>query len=105
MLGKNALHLGTDPVVVAPISCNSGYRLVAADGGVFAFDAPFVGSMAGRPLNKPVRGMVRVVRQRPRLLRHAVALLRGRAQRVRGRRQLRRRREHHRGLPIHHDQR
>ena len=32
---------------------------MAGDGGVFAFEAPFVGSMGGRPLNKPVRGMVR----------------------------------------------
>ncbi|MGH9093439.1 MAG: hypothetical protein ACRDZR_18960 [Acidimicrobiales bacterium] len=33
----------------------SGYWLVAADGGVFAFgDAPFAGSMGGRPLNAPV---------------------------------------------------
>jgi hypothetical protein len=32
---------------------------VASDGGVFAFDAPFRGSMGGRPLNRPVSGMVR----------------------------------------------
>jgi len=31
---------------------------VAADGGIFAFNAPFRGSMGGRPLNKPVVGMV-----------------------------------------------
>ena len=32
---------------------------MGADGGVFAFDAPFRGSMGGRAMNKPVRGMVR----------------------------------------------
>ncbi|MCZ7525967.1 MAG: DUF4607 domain-containing protein [Acidimicrobiia bacterium] len=32
-----------------------GYRLVGADGGVFAFgDASFLGSMAGAPLNGPI---------------------------------------------------
>jgi ribosomal protein L24E len=35
-----------------------GYWLVASDGGVFAFDAPFRGSMGGTRLNKPITGMV-----------------------------------------------
>ena len=36
----------------------SGYWLVAADGGVFAFgDARFFGSMGGRHLNEPIVGM------------------------------------------------
>ncbi len=35
-----------------------GYRLVAADGGIFSFGgAPFYGSMGGKPLNKPIVGM------------------------------------------------
>ncbi len=34
-----------------------GYRLAAGDGGVFSFDAPFFGSMAGRPLNQRVVGI------------------------------------------------
>jgi hypothetical protein len=42
-----------------PDGDGAGYWLVASDGGVFAFDAPFRGSMGGRPLNQPVRGMVR----------------------------------------------
>jgi hypothetical protein len=36
-----------------------GYWLVASDGGIFAFQAPFRGSMGAVPLNAPVTGMVR----------------------------------------------
>ena len=43
---------------LVPDPDNVGYWLVARDGGVFAFDAPFRGSMGGTPLNKPVIGMV-----------------------------------------------
>jgi hypothetical protein len=32
----------------------SGYYEVASDGGIFAFTAPFLGSMGGKPLNKPI---------------------------------------------------
>jgi hypothetical protein len=34
-----------------------GYWLVAADGGVFSFDAPFYGSTGNLTLNEPVVGM------------------------------------------------
>ena len=34
-----------------------GYWLVARDGGVFTFDAPFYGSTGSIHLNKPVNGM------------------------------------------------
>jgi hypothetical protein len=34
-----------------------GYYLVAADGGLFAYEAAFYGSMGGHPLNQPVVGM------------------------------------------------
>jgi hypothetical protein len=37
---------------------DGGYWLVASDGGVFAFDAPFRGSMGDRRLNRPMTGMV-----------------------------------------------
>lgn len=53
-----------EPVVgMARDGDGAGYWLVAADGGIFAFDAPFVGSIPGvlRPgqrLNRPVIGMV-----------------------------------------------
>ena len=57
MLGKNARHLGADPAAIIPIQCNSGYRLVAADGGVFAFgDAAFYGSTGNIRLNQPIVG-------------------------------------------------
>ena len=35
----------------------TGYWLVAADGGLFAFNAPFYGSTGGLTLNAPVVGM------------------------------------------------
>jgi hypothetical protein len=41
-----------------PDTDGRGYWLVASDGGVFAFDAPFRGSMGGARLNKPITGMV-----------------------------------------------
>jgi hypothetical protein len=34
-----------------------GYWLVSADGGVYAFDAPFHGSTGGLVLSKPIIGM------------------------------------------------
>jgi hypothetical protein len=40
----------------APIA-RSGYRVVAADGGVFGFGAPFFGSLGGIRLNAPIVGM------------------------------------------------
>ena len=47
------------PVVRAAAYCaDDGYRLVAADGGVFAFgNAPFVGSAGALRLNRPVVGI------------------------------------------------
>jgi hypothetical protein len=39
---------------MAPVSDGSGYRLIASDGGVFSFHAPFDGSTGAIALNKPV---------------------------------------------------
>ncbi|MHB1504270.1 MAG: fibronectin type III domain-containing protein [Acidimicrobiales bacterium] len=46
----------TPQVPTVPLAV-TGYRLVASDGGLFSFHAPFYGSMGGIPLNKPVVGM------------------------------------------------
>jgi hypothetical protein len=35
----------------------TGYQMVASDGGLFAFNTPFFGSMGGQALNEPVVGM------------------------------------------------
>jgi hypothetical protein len=44
--------------MAAPIA-RTGYRFVASDGGIFSYGsgAPFLGSMGGMPLNKPIVGM------------------------------------------------
>jgi hypothetical protein len=44
---------------LVPDADGKGYWLVASDGGIFAFDAPFRGSLGAITLNKPVVGMVR----------------------------------------------
>ena len=43
----------------AAVNCSAGpgYRMAAADGGVFSFCEPFWGSMGGHPLNRPVVGV------------------------------------------------
>jgi hypothetical protein len=47
------------PIVgMSPTPDNKGYWLVASDGGVFAFHAPFRGSMGHAKLNRPVNGLV-----------------------------------------------
>ena len=46
------------PVKATGGSTKAGYRLAAADGGVFAFgDAGYFGSMGGTTLNRPIVGM------------------------------------------------
>ncbi len=42
---------------MAPDNATGGYWLVASDGGVFTFDAPFLGSTGNIALAKPVVGM------------------------------------------------
>jgi hypothetical protein len=45
-------------MAMAPARDGSGYWLVASDGGIFAFDVPFYGSVGGTKLNKPISGIV-----------------------------------------------
>ena len=57
---KNARRTGGDPAPgPAPITCppGIGYWLVAADGGIFAFNQPFLGSTGDIRLNQPIVGM------------------------------------------------
>jgi hypothetical protein len=55
---KNPRRLGGDPSDAAPISCNTGYWLVASDGGIFSFgNAPFFGSTGNIRLNQQIVGM------------------------------------------------
>jgi hypothetical protein len=42
---------------MAPDDATGGYWLVASDGGIFAFNAPFLGSTGNVDLTKPVVGM------------------------------------------------
>jgi hypothetical protein len=56
---KNARRLGADSTDALPVKCTTGYRLVAADGGVFAFgDAGFSGSTGNMKLNQPIVGAI-----------------------------------------------
>ena len=50
-------HLNKPMVGMAGNPAMSGYWLVAGDGGIFAFDAPFLGSTGNLLLNQPVIGM------------------------------------------------
>ena len=50
-------HLNQPIVGLSVDRQTGGYWLVAADGGVFAFNAPFLGSTGGIHLNKPVVGV------------------------------------------------
>jgi len=51
-LNAPIVGMAVDPVT-------GGYWMVASDGGIFSFNAPFEGSMGGVPLNAPIVGMGR----------------------------------------------
>ena len=55
---KNAARIGGDLIQAPPVTCNTGYWLVASDGGIFSFgNAPFHGSTGAIRLNRPIVGM------------------------------------------------
>ena len=45
------------PIAAMAARPGGGYWFVARDGGIFAFDAPYFGSMGGQPLDQPMVGM------------------------------------------------
>jgi hypothetical protein len=49
-LNKPIVGMAADPAT-------GGYWLVASDGGIFSFNAPFEGSTGAISLNKPIVGM------------------------------------------------
>ena len=54
-MGGQVLNRPIEGMAATP--SDAGYRMVASDGGIFAFgDAEFDGSMGGVPLNSPVVG-------------------------------------------------
>jgi hypothetical protein len=50
-------HLNSPIVGMAPTHSGKGYWLVAADGGVFSYNAPYFGSLGAMHLNQPIIGM------------------------------------------------
>jgi type VII secretion-associated serine protease mycosin len=52
------LHIPAPIRTLVPDPDHVGYWLVGVDGSIYPFAAPFRGSMRGRPLNKPIVGMV-----------------------------------------------
>jgi hypothetical protein len=52
--GNQVQAMATQGLSVVP---TPGYSEVAADGGIFAFNAGFYGSMGGKPLNQPIVGL------------------------------------------------
>ena len=52
-----AVALNKPIVGMAPDAATGGNWLVAADGGIFSFDAPFYGSTGAILLDKPIVGM------------------------------------------------
>ena len=51
------MHLNKPVVGMTATLNGTGYWLVASDGGVFSYNAPFQGSTGSIKLNKPVVGM------------------------------------------------
>jgi len=46
-----------DSLASNQVNVQFGYWMAASDGGIFDYDAPFFGSMGGKPLDKPIVGI------------------------------------------------
>jgi hypothetical protein len=51
------MHLNQPVVGISADPAGRGYALVASDGGVFDFGAPFYGSLGGLHLNSPITSL------------------------------------------------
>jgi hypothetical protein len=52
-----AIKLNKPIVGIAADPATGGYWMVASDGGIFSFNAPFLGSTGAVVLNKPITGL------------------------------------------------
>jgi len=50
-------HLNRPVVGITADPSGRGYRMVAADGGIFSFGAPFYGSLGGTTVSAPISTM------------------------------------------------
>ena len=55
--GQSTYFSLEDSLAPNQVSVQFGYWVAASDGGIFAYDAPFFGSMGGKPLNQPIVGI------------------------------------------------
>ncbi len=55
--GQSAYFSLEDTLASNQVNVQFGYWVAASDGGIFAYDAPFFGSMGGKPLNQPIVGI------------------------------------------------
>ncbi len=55
--GQSTYFSLEDSLTSSQVTVTFGYWLAASDGGIFAYDAPFFGSMGGQHLNGPIVGI------------------------------------------------
>ena len=55
--GQSTYFSLEDSLTPNEVAVEFGYWMAASDGGIFAYDAPFFGSMGGKPLNQPIVGI------------------------------------------------